>query len=76
MRPTLLALLTLTLPFLALAWTHPAGGREIYIRDAEAEAGGPAQAVNGFEGFADPGAEAGADNGADGDGAFADWVGW
>jgi len=72
MRSTLLALLlTLTLPFLTLAWTDPADGREIYIRDAEA-AQGPAQVVNGFEGFADPGAGAAADDGADGDGAFAD----
>jgi len=42
------------------------------VRDAEAEADGPQHVVNGLEGFADPGADAGGDSGADGDGAFAD----
>ncbi|MCJ1246275.1 hypothetical protein MMC30_003481 [Trapelia coarctata] len=74
MRPTpFLALLALASPLLSHAWTPSRdGGSGIYVRDAEAEADGPQHAVNGFEGFADPGADAGGDNGADGDGAFAD----
>lgn len=73
MRPTpLLALLALAFPILSHAWTPSREGSGIYVRDAEAEADGPQHVVNGLEGFADPGADAGGDSGADGDGAFAD----